>query len=59
VSAADLDRWEARWRERAGAIGRPEPFLVEQPALLSDGPLLDVAAGDGRNALWLAGRVSR
>lgn len=56
MSAADLDRWEARWRERAGAIGRPEPFLVEQRALLGDGPLLDVAAGDGRNALWLAGQ---
>ena len=56
MSAADLGRWEARWCGRAGAGGRPEPFLVEQRALLGDGPLLDVAAGDGRNALWLAGQ---
>jgi SAM-dependent methyltransferase len=54
MSAADLARWEPRWRERNGAIGRPEPLLVEKAALLGDGPVLDVAAGDGRNALWLA-----
>ena len=53
VSAADLERWEARWRERGAPVGGPEPFLVEELASIA-GPVLDVAAGDGRNALWLA-----
>ena len=53
MSAADLDRWEARWRERGAPVGGPEPFLVEELASVA-GPVLDVAAGDGRNALWLA-----
>jgi SAM-dependent methyltransferase len=54
MSAADLTRWEPRWRERDEPIARPEPFLVANLGLLADGSLLDVAAGDGRNALWLA-----
>jgi tellurite methyltransferase len=34
----------------------PAPFLVENASLLPDGPVLDVAMGSGRNALYLAGR---
>ncbi len=33
----------------------PAPFLAENVALLSNGPVLDVAMGAGRNALYLAG----
>ena len=54
MSAGDLERWEPRWRNRAGPVGAPEPFLVERLADIPAGRLLDVAAGDGRNALWLA-----
>lgn len=54
MSASDLERWEPRWRTRAGPVGAPEPFLVERLADIPAGRLLDVAAGDGRNALWLA-----
>ena len=54
LSATDLARWERRWLEREGAPGTPEPFLVREAAHLPAGPVLDVAAGDGRNALWLA-----
>ena len=54
MSTADLARWEARWREREGEPGAPEPFLLREAARLPAGPVLDVAAGDGRNALWLA-----
>jgi SAM-dependent methyltransferase len=56
VSAEDLARWEACWRARPGPVGAPEPFLVEAMAGVLPGPVLDVAAGDGRNALWLARR---
>lgn len=54
MSTADLARWETRWREREGPPNAPEPFLTREAAALPDGPVLDVAAGDGRNALWLA-----
>jgi SAM-dependent methyltransferase len=55
VSAADRDRWDARWRERAADAARaPEPFLARHVDDLPRGTLLDAAAGDGRNALWLA-----
>ena len=56
MSAKDLARWEERWRQRTGQPGAPEPFLVRMAASLPAGPALDVAAGDGRNALWLASR---
>lgn len=56
MSWADLERWEARWRERAGDPGPAEPWLVANAHHLPAGPVLDVAAGIGRNALWLAAR---
>lgn len=56
MSEADRERWEARWRERAADPGPPEPWLVANAHHLPRGPVLDVAAGIGRNALWLAGR---
>lgn len=56
MSEADRERWEKRWRERAGDPGPPEPWLVANARELPKGPLLDVAAGIGRNALWLAAR---
>lgn len=56
MSAADRERWERRWRERIDAAAPPEPWLVANLDRLPRGPVLDVAAGDGRNALWLAER---
>ena len=59
MSEADRERWEARWAARAdgqGSAGAPEPFLVRHFDALPPGPVLDAACGDGRNALWLAGR---
>jgi SAM-dependent methyltransferase len=56
MSRADRERWEARWRERAADPGPPEPWLVANARELPRGPVLDVAAGMGRNALWLAAR---
>lgn len=51
----DRARWNARWRERAGELESPSAFLVEHAHLLPPhGRALDVAAGAGRNAIWLA-----
>lgn len=54
MSSGDRTKWEARWQARTGAPGEPDRFLVQKAASLSPGFVLDVAAGDGRNALWLA-----
>ncbi|HYH46735.1 MAG TPA: methyltransferase domain-containing protein [Thermoanaerobaculia bacterium] len=56
MTAADRERWEARWQARAGGPGQPEPFLAQRLAELEPGRVLDVAAGAGANALLLARR---
>lgn len=56
MARADRERWDARYRSGHAAIGEPpSAFLVAQAALIS-GRVLDVAAGAGRNALFLARR---
>jgi len=55
MSRGDRERWEAKYRERGAADAPPAPFLVEHAGLLHGGWILDVAAGAGRNALFLAG----
>ncbi len=53
----DRERWNAKWRERAGELETQAPVLSEHVALLpSRGKALDVAGGAGRNAIWLARR---
>lgn len=48
--------WESRWEERAGETGRPaDPWLQRVlPLLPPPGRALDIACGQGRNALCLA-----
>lgn len=48
--------WEARYAGRgASPIGMPAELLVTHRHLLpNSGPGLDIACGDGRNALWMA-----
>lgn len=52
MRAAD---WDARYaqRELVWSAG-PNRFLVDQAAGLAPGRALDVGAGEGRNAIWLA-----
>lgn len=54
MDAAD---WDARY---AGAdliwTAEPNRFLVEQTSALNPGRALDIACGEGRNAVWLASR---
>lgn len=56
------DEWDARYREAAaknsGALwhSEPSPDLVAIVSALDPARALDLATGDGRNALWLAER---
>lgn len=53
----DRERWNAKWRERAGELAAPARFIVDQAERLpARGRALDVAAGGGRHAIWLARR---
>lgn len=57
MSEGDREKWNARWRERAGELEHPLPFLVEHAHLLpAQGKALDIAGGAGRHAVWLARR---
>jgi len=57
VSTADRDKWDARWAEAAGPPRPPDPFVQGLDALLPrTGRALDLAAGRGRYAVWLAER---
>ena len=53
----DRDDWNARY-SGAELLWKADPnrFLVEEIADLQPGSALDVACGEGRNAVWLAGR---
>ncbi len=60
MSELDRSRWNARYRELRVpevADGAVNPFLVAAVSdLPTTGRVLDVAGGDGRTAVWLAGR---
>lgn len=48
--------WDERYALDALAYGdQPNDFLKEKAALIPTGPVLDLGAGQGRNALYLAG----
>jgi SAM-dependent methyltransferase len=54
MDAAD---WNERYR--GGDLmwsATPNAFVVEETATLPPGRVLDLAGGEGRNAIWLAGR---
>ena len=51
----DRRRWEARYAEARPDTGTPSAFLARHAHLIH-GRVLDVAAGTGRNALFLARR---
>ena len=56
--AAQAGRWDARYRERDGAMwsGRPNGRLVAEVTALAPGRVLDVGCGEGADAIWLAQR---
>jgi SAM-dependent methyltransferase len=57
-AAAQAEEWNARYRERGGAIwsGRPNGRLVAEVAAVAPGRALDVGCGEGADAIWLAQR---
>lgn len=54
MSAAEAQKWEARYRESSHPPGPPSPFIAAWIARLAPGPALDVGCGTGRHALALA-----
>jgi SAM-dependent methyltransferase len=52
---SDQDRWDNRFRGREFALGKKaNPFLRRHIHLLPKGKALDIATGEGRNAVFLA-----
>jgi len=52
---ADQKRWDKRFGEKEFALGKePNPFLKMNIHLLPRGKALDIATGEGRNAVFLA-----
>ena len=48
-------RWDERFRGKDFALGKePNPFLRKEIKLLPTGKALDIATGEGRNAVFLA-----
>src|SRR5512136_2877808 len=51
----DQRRWDRRYRRQGFALGEePNPFLRKHIHLFPKGRALDLAAGEGRNAVFLA-----
>ncbi|MEI4270452.1 class I SAM-dependent methyltransferase [Klenkia sp. LSe6-5] len=53
MHAAD---WDARYAERQQWSATPNPLVAQLCADLPPGDAVDLAAGEGRHALWLAAR---
>lgn len=54
----DREAWDERYAAAPDLLWSAEPnrFVVEEAARLEPGRALDLAAGEGRNAVWLAER---
>jgi len=52
---SDQKRWNERFKRKEFALGKePNPFLKKNIHLLPKGKALDIASGEGRNAVFLA-----
>ena len=54
MSQSDAEKWNARYSERRPSDTEPIPFLADHIHLLGSGKALVLAAGCGRNAVYLA-----
>lgn len=51
----DRERWDARYRERSSLwSGKPNATLIAETGGLRPGTALEVAAGEGADAIWLS-----
>ena len=51
------ESWDERYRSRSALWSRnPNPYLVAEAGDLTPGTALDVGAGEGADAIWLASR---
>lgn len=56
MSEHDQPAWDARYSEKSAIWSRdPNPQLVAEAAGLKPGRALDLGAGEGADAIWLAG----
>jgi len=52
---SDQKRWDERFKEKRFALGeRANAFLIRHMGLLPKGKALDIATGEGKNAVFLA-----
>ncbi|WP_206918211.1 class I SAM-dependent methyltransferase [Alicyclobacillus suci] len=51
---SEQEAWEEKYRRREEKLFASDAFLVARRHQLQEGTVLDVACGDGRNALYLA-----
>lgn len=52
---SDQKRWDKKFGEKEFALGKgPNPFLKRHIVFLPRGKALDIATGEGRNAIYLA-----
>lgn len=57
MTSIDRDEWNRRYGDRELLwTAEPNRFLVAETGALSPGRALDLACGEGRNAVWLAER---
>ena len=57
AASPEREFWERRYTESGYAYGtEPNGFLVEVADRIPPGPVLCLAEGEGRNAVWLAAR---
>ncbi|MCW2584274.1 MAG: Methyltransferase type 11, partial [Klenkia sp.] len=56
VRAVHAQDWDARYAEKAQWSAEPNALVAQLCADLTPGVAVDLAAGEGRHALWLAGR---
>lgn len=53
----DAEQWDARYRDSELLwSAEPNRFVAEELAVVAPGHALDLGAGEGRNAIWLAQR---
>lgn len=53
---ADRIKWNRKYSSRPSELKPPEPFVVRNANLLQGQTVIDLAAGDGRNTIYLAAR---